>query len=383
MSPFPDDTQQIHDLLYRNLEQVLTTLYPQWVRDGKKALLNPKQKNRRYSSSFQMHLEGQDRGSWNRWSEGIGGSPINLVAYALTGNHKGKDVYRDAYDWCREYFGLETRRQLTPDQRAARDAEHRRLQKAHQKRQAEERAKAAAKRERKALTSREIAASCLPITGTLADGYLQSRTLPPAAEWPSDLTDHLGFHPALEYDPLRQYQDKQLTAYGPDFPALVFFIRDPFGDIVALQRIFLSPDGRKLETIRPELDSKVTFGSPAGGACRIGGDGERIGLMEGPETALGLWFLHNCRFPMWSALSTSGLKNFQAPGFVTRIDIFQDGDRAGFNQRGDLMAPPGGSAALQAAANQRDAGIKTVLQDAPALGDGLNLWEIFKSYADA
>ena len=375
-----DDTRHIHDLLYRDLEQVLTTLYPGWMRVGKTALLTPKKTGQRYTSSFQVHLEGDRRGSWNRWSQGIGGSPINLVAYAHTGTHKGRDAYRAAYDWCRDHFGLERRTTETPEQRAEREAERERMRLQTQRKLKADRADAKARRERKALSAREIAGECQPIGSTLADVYLRGRTLPPVAEWPSDQRAHIGFHPELEYDPLREYRDKRLVSYGPAFPALVFIVRDPFGDIIALQRIFLTQDGAKLETARPELDSKVTYGSPAGGACRIGGDGPRVGLMEGPETALGTWFLHNCRFPMWSALSTSGLQTFQAPDFVTRIDLFQDGDKAGFNERGDLYAPPGSRSAQIAATTQTDAGIKTVIQPAATLGDGLNLWEIFKAY---
>ncbi|EFO30126.1 hypothetical protein TRICHSKD4_3701 [Roseibium sp. TrichSKD4] len=381
--PFVDDTEEIHQLLYSNLERVLDRFHPDWMKVGKLALLTPKKTGTRYASSYQMELEGGDRGSWRRYSQKIGGAPINYVAYELTGNHKGRDAYARAYEWCREYFGLEKKRTESDEDRQERERKINQRREANARRQQEQQQKTEARKMRRAETAREVAEQCQLLKGTLAEAYLIHRKLPPMSEWPSDQRAHIGFHPALEYDPLRVYENKRLVRYGPDFPAIVFFIRDPFGDVVAMQRIFLSQDGRKLETERPDLDSKVTYGSYAGGVCRIGGDGPRVGLMEGPETALGLWFLHNCRFPMWACISTGGMEAFQAPSFVERLDLFQDGDKAVYQKnRHQTAMPPGARSAAICLEKQTAVGLKVVPQEMPALGDGLELWETFQAHAE-
>ncbi|MBO6755713.1 MAG: hypothetical protein JJ902_05270 [Roseibium sp.] len=377
-----DDTYEIHARLQQNVEAVLSALYPGWMEVRGKALLTPQKKHQRYSSSFVVYLNGDKRGSWNRYSQKIGGSMINLIAYALTGRHKGRDEYRIAYDWARDYFGLE-RSRLSPDERARLDQERKQRQAEEEKQRTERERRAKRRRALKIKTANEIAAECHPIGSTIGETYLTRRRFPPVKDWPDDQRDHIGFHEAVEYDPLRVYdEDGHVIEFGPTFPALVFFIRDPFGDIVALQRIFLSSDGGKLETERPDLDTKVQLGPVSGGAIRIGGHGPRVGLVEGPETALGAWFLHRHRFPVWSALSTAGLTGFQPPPFIERIDLFEDGDRAEFDERqGRVLTPPGARATQSAAPVFKALGLDCVVQPGAALGDNHDLWEIYVEHA--
>lgn len=389
-----DDADEITRLLVDNLESVLNDLYPGWQEVKGQALLTPQIKNGRVSSSFQMHLRGDRRGQWYRHSQKVGGHALNLVAYALTGREKGRDEYREAFQWSRNFFGLQGGRQESPEDRRERERQRERERADREKKQAAQAAQAQRKKEFKAQTSNEIAQECAPIGGTLAEKYLVSiRGLPPMNLWPNDQRENIGFHQALEYDTkefVEYDQSGRKIKEGPRLPALVFFIRDMVGDIVALQRVFLDPEtGDKITKTRPEFpQDKVQFGSLQGGACRIGGDGPRIGSQEGGETALANWALHQFRYPQWAMISTSGMIGFEPPAFVERVDIFPDGDYAnrdyGDRSARDERPPPGLHAGMKQRENLHRIGVKSVLNDdTPIKGDGLDQWKVWKEHEQA
>ncbi len=387
-----NDADELRQLVRDNLESVLDALYPGWITHKGMGLLTPrvkiltrgknKGKSGRPTSSFQVHLGGAKRGVWYRHSQDVGGDTIELVVYFLTGATSGKDGYREAFEWVRKFFGIGGRSESRED----REAREKRVKEQAEKRQRDqerERQYLAKKKEEKARSSAEIAELCQPIRGTLAEKYLVLRGLPKVDLWPAPQDDHMGFHPSLEYEVLRKYEDRVLIERGPFFPALVFFVRDCFGDVIALQRIFLCPDtGRKITDSDDRIpDAKMGYGSSRGGAIRIGGDGERIGLCEGPETAIGNWALHGFKFPTWSALSTAGIVAFEAPSFVNRIDYFPDGDFAVQDKGTDRIdIPPGTQAAMKGSAKQREVGIRTVVNEPCLHGDNLDLWKEFHEY---
>lgn len=215
-------------------------------------------------------------------------------------------------------------RDETPEERAAREA----LQEKRRAEHAQDRAKLLAaeekKKQRKVETAQSIFSEAKPISGTPAEKYLINRGLPPVAEWPWKPDDVLRFHPGLEYELGSVWEGDRKVKAGPVFPVLVAAVDDGFGEIVAIWRIFLTPDGRKA----PVDNAKVGFGPAAGGAVRLGGEGEAIGVGEGIETCLSAWFLNGCHKPVWACLSTSGLTGFEIPSFVKRLEIFPDGDKA-------------------------------------------------------
>ncbi|HWL06746.1 MAG TPA: CHC2 zinc finger domain-containing protein [Xanthobacteraceae bacterium] len=199
-----------------------------------------------------------------------------------------------------------------------------------------------------------------PIAGTLAEVYLNARGIPtPDDGWP----DCFRFT-HLEYG-----------FRGPVLPVLVCKVLDLEGEFAAIWRIYLSADGRsKADVPNPKLG----LGPASGGAVRIGGGGDHIGIAEGVETALGAWCLIGRRYPVWAALSTSGMAGFEPPLGVGKITIFPDGDRSIRKQGEDYVpvaCPPGRKAAQALQARMMQARIKCITAAEPVAGtDYLDLW---------
>ncbi|KZL17652.1 hypothetical protein PsAD2_02988 [Pseudovibrio axinellae] len=384
-----DVATEIRELLNSRIAQICDYFYGGWITDPSnkhKGLMTPAKKGKRISSSFTVNLDGDRQGQWYRFSQQIGGGSVELVAYALGYEPKSAEGYREAFKWARGWLGIDDRQETEEDrkEREARQAKDREAR----ERTRQEREQAVLERaQRKAVTAAEIAKQCRPILDTAAEQYLcgagqGQRRLPPVSAWPTDLREHIGFHPGLEMENLRQYRDEKLIKKGPSFPALVFFLQDPFGDIVSLQRIFLDAAmGVKITQTNDTIpNAKVMFAASSGAACRIGGDASRIGLLEGGETALGNWALHDFRYPMWATMSTSGMVTFEAPGFVERSDIFPDSDNA-ISEGEKVGEPPGTKAAEQCAANLRQVGVHVVINE-PCIYkcDNLDLWETYSAF---
>ncbi len=391
-----NDANEIRDMLNDRITGLCDYFYSGWMVDPSnrnKGLMTPAKKGKRMSSSFIVHLGGDRQGQWYRFSQDIGGGSVELVAYALGHDPDSREGYREAFRWARGWLGLSDR-QETDEERKERETRQAREREARERRREEQEQADLERAQRKAQTADEIAKQCKPIGGTAAEAYLcgtetGQRKLPQLSRWPSDQREHIGFHPKLEMENLRVYEDgsggPRLIKRGPSFPALVFFLRDPFGDVVSLQRIFL--DGAKgvkvTETFDDIPDAKVMFAPSSGASCWIGGQGARIGLLEGGETALGNWAMHDFRYPMWAAMSTSGLVTFEAPGFVERVDIFPDTDPA-ILERGDVGKPPGTVAAERCASNLREVGVRVVINEPCVYKcDNLDLWETYSAFEPA
>ena len=93
-----DDSQQLADALENKLEQILDKFWPEWVRNGNKALLTPKKKAKakKPTSSFTVDINGSRRGQWYRFSQQVGGGPIGLLYYGYHGT-----VPSSKDDWAR------------------------------------------------------------------------------------------------------------------------------------------------------------------------------------------------------------------------------------------------------------------------------------------
>lgn len=352
-----DDANDIMRQLEDRLEDICSEYWNGWLevqeRGVRIGLMTPrlKGKNKRPTSSFRVELSGTNRGRWFRFSDpdNSGGGAIGLLFYGAYGRklQKGaKADWAEAFKLSKEFLGISERRQISPEEQRERDA---RRKADDDRREAERRraeAQAAKRKTKKTLTAKEIISECRPIIGTAAERYLCNRGLPPVKEWPWQPKGCLGFHPGLEHELSSVWENDKKVQSGPLFPCLVGVVRDPFDDVVACWRIYLTDAGEKA----PVDMAKVGLGPAGGGAVRIGGDGPSIGVAEGMETALAAWFLEGCRKPIWACLSTSGLVGFEPPGFVERIEIFPDGDRAKENDRGVISARPG----IRAANTLRD-----------------------------
>lgn len=358
-----DDSDEIANAIVDRLEGVLDELSPGWLPSKGRAYLTAK--GPKQLGSFTVNLAGGHRGTWYRFSVKVGGGPMHLIAYLMTGvEQPGKEEYRRAFEWARQFLGMDRGRAETDAERAAREKRAADAKAQRDRAAAAQAKKDKALKKKRAASAAEYWAEGIPIIGTPAEGYLIGRRIPPVGEWPWRPDDVLRFHPEVDYE---------LDPTAGLWPALIGRVQDAFGETVAIWQIFLDRD-------KPEkapLDNpKVGRGPAGGGAVRIGGEGAYIGVAEGMESTISMWVVEGFRIPIWSTLSTSGMAGFEPPTFVKRLGIYPDGDRAKFQKNTDrIMAPPGISAAEKLAARCRLMNVPTVINETALYGDGNDFLE--------
>jgi hypothetical protein len=119
--------------------------------------------------------------------------------------------------------------------------------------------------------------------------------------------------------------------HGPteaDLPALVGKVVNLDGELVAVHRIFLLPNGTGKAALDPQFQ-KMSLGPTAGGTVRLGllDPNRALIVGEGIENTLSLMQLRG--LPGWSAIGTSGLKSLVLPRAAIRVLIAVDHDRHG------------------------------------------------------
>lgn len=186
---------------------------------------------------------------------------------------------------------------------------------------------------------RKLWAVAVPLADTVAARYLAGRGL--HGPYP----DTLRFLPACWH-----------THTATHCPAMIAAVtRWPSGDVVAIHRTYLKPDGSgKIE--HPQ--ARMMLGDATGGAVRLAPAGERLALAEGIETALSVQ--QETGIPTWACLSTSGLQNVQVPDTVQEVLICADHD------------PPGLKAAQAAAERLHRLGKQVRLAAPPQAGTDFN-----------
>lgn len=162
-----------------------------------------------------------------------------------------------------------------------------------------------------------IVSQSSPVGGTPAEGYLRSRgiTMP--------LPHTLRF---ARLPPPRH--SGVLTANGPGhLPALVAIVTNPAGELVGLQRTYLTENGRKAATADPKGTVKFSLGHVAGGAIQLGPAAASILVTEGLED--GLTLAQALGRTVWVAAGTSMLPRMIMPDVVRSVVIGADNDPAG------------------------------------------------------
>ena len=146
-----------------------------------------------------------------------------------------------------------------------------------------------------------------PLQGTAAERYLARRAI------------HRGSS-ELRYHPRTPHGRSPLTAYRP---ALIAAVRDGSG-LSGIHRIFIDPGNGALAALP---NPKCGLGSFGGGAVRLGGSADRLGLAEGIETALSATALFGV--PCWAALGTERFRPVALPAQVRELLLFLDHDSGG------------------------------------------------------
>ena len=302
---------EIVDRLRDNIEGVLDHYYPGWV--AKKGDAYPAYVSNKDPGSFVVRLRDkgkQRRGDWHRYSEGQGGSPLALIAYAMSGSCKPAGGWGPAIREAKAFLGIENERAdpEAADRRARKEAARR----SDRERRAQEDAA------RRLAFADVVWQSCAPLPGTLGERYLESRGL----RLPEDHHD-LRFHPNLEHPE------------GGRHPALVAGVRNGADELVGVWRIYLAPNGMGKADVQC---AKLGLGLVAGAAVQLGGIAPTIGIAEGVETALACRELYP-RYPVWAGLSTSGVTSFIPPEGITRIIVYPDGDLPHRRPDGEAVMP--------------------------------------------
>lgn len=188
------------------------------------------------------------------------------------------------------------------------------------------------------------------IEGTPAEAYLRSRGIT------MDLPHTLRF---ARLTPPKIDGNGLLAANGPDpLPALVAIVTDPAGELIGLQRTYLTEDGRKALVIPTASDPKpkvrYSLGNVVGGAIQLGPVSETLVVTEGTEDALTL--AQELPHSVWVAAGTAMLSRMVLPDAVRSVVIGADSDAPGeaaaqaaaeaFSEHGRsvrIMRPPAGA----------------------------------------
>jgi len=165
-----------------------------------------------------------------------------------------------------------------------------------------------------------------PIAGTLSQRYAANRAInTPIA---GDIARHHGQMPVSVFNP----------RFTRSMPAFLVAIRNPQGEITAIEITYLSPGGRRSADVKL---SRKTVGSVIdGSAARLDPPGPQLVVAEG------FWTTQSARqklqLPSWSLMSVRNMRRFIPPDEVEHLHIAQDngveGERAARFLAGQVRA---------------------------------------------
>ena len=150
------------------------------------------------------------------------------------------------------------------------------------------------------------------VKGTPAELYLRSRGITGDLPW------------SVRFARVPLWRNRKSGTAGGWSPALLLAAQDCAGAIVGVQRVFLTPEGRKL----PIRNPKLSLGSIRGTAVRLAPPARHIILVEGPEDGLTLR-LQKRLTPIWITLGTGMMPFVAFPPIVEHITLAGDNNDAG------------------------------------------------------
>ncbi|MEP9390578.1 toprim domain-containing protein [Mesorhizobium sp. KR9-304] len=146
----------------------------------------------------------------------------------------------------------------------------------------------------------------------------------PAGRYLNDRTGITQFPACLRFSSDERYAD---PGTKPSWHPLLLARFEPADDAnaegpgFALHRTYLDAAGRKADMPSPR---KMLGAMPAGGAVRLMPHGDTLGIAEGIETALSASALFNV--PVWAALTSGLLQDWNPPNEVRLVIVFGDTD---------------------------------------------------------
>jgi putative DNA primase/helicase len=116
----------------------------------------------------------------------------------------------------------------------------------------------------------------------------------------------------------------RLAHYGTKthHPGMLALFCDATGKPTQLQRTYLTADGHKAALDPPRMFMPGDM--PAGGAIRLGGAAEAMGVAEGVETALAA--AQRFGLPVWATATEGLLQKWQPPPEAQHVIVFGDND---------------------------------------------------------
>ncbi|WP_159013553.1 toprim domain-containing protein [Acidisoma sp. S159] len=227
------------------------------------------------SGRLRLIVSGHRKGNWNYFGTDERGGPLEFIA-------RERECSPDeAFQWASEFVGG---KKPAPDpKREKRRAE----------REAQAKAEEAAQRERKAQGAYNLARQTIALDGTIGERYLtETRRIPkPEQGWPIT------------------------TRYHPISHSVLLIATTADTIITGVQRIFLTPDGKKIE--------KKSNGVFAGAAVKLPGDPVKpLHVSEGPETGLSVWAATESE----THLTLGSMANYRPPNDGRRVVFCRDRD---------------------------------------------------------
>jgi putative DNA primase/helicase len=266
------DTHELKEALIQNAEELIS--YALGKQPDK---LRSSRRDMRWGThgSFSSAKSGRKRGLWYDHEAQKGGDIFDLIGTRILGTSN----FREICDWGRRWLGW------LPEGPGPQTSQADRQRRERAEKQEENDNKEQMERQRRLAKARAIWDRSQPISGTLAELYLTRERKINAPEWPE----------SLRFDPKER--------------ALVVKVTNADGELVGVQIIRLTVDGRKL----PEGGSKrpkLSYGLIGSGAVRPHAPHERGPLLvaEGPETGLSVW-------------SATGYETWIALGSISKLDL--------------------------------------------------------------
>lgn len=161
--------------------------------------------------------------------------------------------------------------------------------------------------------AKAFAARCVDPAGTPAEVYARARGITAALP------------PSIRFGMLPAWRDRETGQWSAPRPAMVGLCVNGGGDLVAIQRIFLRPDGGGKAVMRKP---KLTLGRIRGASLRLGPVASEVIITEGPEDGLSL-MQELPDASVWVALGTALMPEIEMPPEVRSVVIAGQNDAAG------------------------------------------------------